>query len=99
MIYVNDIPKYLSNCKIVLLAHDALLYICQLNLVDAINYVQANLNELYRWFCQNKLKLNCDKTKYMIFNRNYEECYNIRLEIKKHEIEKVDKTEIFRHHY
>ena len=27
----------------------------------------------------------------MIFNRNYEGCNNIRLEIKEHEIEKVDK--------
>ena len=41
---------------------------------------------------QNKLKLNCDKTKYMmIFNRNYKVCNNIRLEIREHEIERVDK--------
>ena len=39
--------------------------------MDVVNYVQADLNELYKWLCQNKLKLNCDKTKYMIFNRNY----------------------------
>ena len=62
-----------------------------MNLIDTVNYVQADLNALYRWLCQNKLKLNCDKTKYIIFNRNYEECNNIRPEIKEHKIENVDK--------
>ena len=74
---------------------DALLYISQLNLIDAVNYVQADLNSLFRWLCQNKLKLNCDKIEYMIFNRNYEGCNNIRLEIKEQEIEKVDQNKIF----
>ena len=64
-----------------------------MNLINAVNYVQADLNALYRRLCQNKLKLNCDRTKYMIFNRNYEECNNIRLEIKEHEIAKVDKMQ------
>ena len=44
MIYINDISKCLSNCKIVLLADDALLYISQLNLIGAVNYVQSDLN-------------------------------------------------------
>ena len=74
LIYINDIPKCLSNCKIVLFASDALLYISYLNLIDGVNYVQADLNTLYRWLFQNKPKLNWDKTKYMVFNRNYDEC-------------------------
>ena len=44
LVYINDISKCLSNCKIVLFADDALLYISQLNLIDAVNYVQADLN-------------------------------------------------------
>ena len=72
LIFINDIPKWLRNYKIVFFDDDALLYISQLNLIDAANYVQADLNALYRWLCQNKPKLNCDKTKYVIFNRNYE---------------------------
>ena len=81
MIYIKDIPKCLSNCKIVLFADDVLLYTSLLNLIDDANYVQADLYELCRWLCQNNLKLNSDKTTYMIFNRNYEGCNNIRLKI------------------
>ena len=91
LMYVNDIPKCLSNCKIVLFADDAHLCNSQLNSIYSVNYVQADLNALYRWLCQNRLKLNRDETKYMIINRNYEGCNNIRLKINKHEIEKVDK--------
>ena len=47
LIYINDIPKCLSNCKIVLFADDALLYISQLNLIDAVNCVQADKQIIY----------------------------------------------------
>ena len=37
-------------------------------------YIIANieLNQLYKWFCANKLSLNANKTKYIIFRSNHE---------------------------
>ena len=67
-------------------ADDALLCISKLNFIDAVKCII--------WMVMSyisQLKLNCVKTKYMIFDRIYEGYSNIRLKIKEQEIERVDK--------
>lgn len=68
LLYINDIERIIKYSKLVLFADDALLYISGDNvncIVDQINLDMENLNI---WFKMNKLKLNENKTKGMIFN-------------------------------
>jgi len=48
-------------------------------------YINANkaINDLYEWFCANKLALNANKTKYIVINRKIARCnlaeYNVNI--------------------
>lgn len=95
-IYINDIKKCLRHCKIRLFADDALVTISETNAYDAMLKMQEDLDSLYRWLCIRKLKLNVDKTKFMIICKNRSSTgnnhlSNIGLRIKNDELQKVDK--------
>ena len=40
------------------------------NLENAIGKMQADIDDLYIWLCENKLKLNISETKFMTLMRN-----------------------------
>lgn len=69
LIYINDIVNAIEGCEIRLFADDALMMISENNINTAIAKVQHELNNLYKWLCGNRLKLNINKTKYMILTR------------------------------
>ena len=68
-IYINDIVKALRYSKIKLFADDALITISGSNEKDIFEKLQQDLDSLYKWLCINKLKINIEKTKYMIITR------------------------------
>lgn len=95
IIYINDIKTCLRNCKISLFADDALVSISDKNVDCAVLKIQEDLNNLYKWLCSRKLKLNIDKTKYMIFHKNHNvvnhnTLSHSSLKIKTNAIERVD---------
>lgn len=65
LIYINDIFSSITNCKIILFADDALIYVSADNANDCYAQMNFDLNKLEVWLQNNKLKLNTDKTKYM----------------------------------
>ena len=70
IIYTNDLPNSLLNCKSILFADDTTLFCCSsiLQLLNShTNHYLVNLTER---FWANKLSLNVDKTHYVIFTRN-----------------------------
>ncbi|XP_055390584.1 uncharacterized protein LOC129619367 [Condylostylus longicornis] len=71
LIYVNDMAKVVQRSKLVLFADDALLYVCCDAVEECVNIVNDDLNNLCCWSKMNKLKLNINKTKFMLFNSNY----------------------------
>ena len=66
-VYVNDIGKS-SKFDILSFADDTTLYLSNYNLNTL--YINANkaINDLYEWFCPNKLALNVNKTKDIVIN-------------------------------
>ena len=75
LIYINDIERVVTNCKLLMFADDALLYVESDEVRVAVNKINDDLQHLSNWFKMNKMKLNIDKTKYMILNsRNVDNC-------------------------
>jgi hypothetical protein len=66
ILYINDIKNSIKFCKVNLFADDTLLYIATDNLQDAVNKINEDLASLSTWLGLNKLKLNIQKTKYMV---------------------------------
>ena len=64
--YANDIPCNLKS-KVALYADDTILYSSVKNDQQALVKLQEDLNSLESWCLRNKLTINTDKTKYMIF--------------------------------
>ena len=65
LIYVNDIHK---SCSTILLsfADDTTLYTSNSNIKQLFSDANKHINDLFKWFCANKLSLNAGKTKYII---------------------------------
>ena len=75
-IFVNCLPKIVT-CKTVMYADDTSL-MCKAKNVDELQIqLESNLKAVSSWFKANKLTLNTDKTKFMVFGTNHVlECYN-----------------------
>lgn len=69
LLYVNDIVKSIVHSKIALFADDTLVYISGKNVQNAVNKLNEDLSRINAWLNVNKLKLNVDKTKYMVAKR------------------------------
>ena len=65
LLYVNDISK---SCRgnILSFADDTTLYMSNSNLNELFLEANSTINELFQWFCANRLSLNPTKTKYTI---------------------------------
>ena len=48
LIYINDLPEYVTNCTVILFAADTLLYLAIHNSSDC-SKLQDDLNNLERW--------------------------------------------------
>lgn len=73
LIYVNDIHKSCES-NILSFADDTTLYISHSNLTDLFHVANTEINNLYKWFCANKLSLNAKKTKYIVIRPKYRQC-------------------------
>jgi hypothetical protein len=70
ILYINDIKNVLRYSKLNLFADDTLLYIAADTLDEAVNKMNDDLMSLFQWLALNKLKLNVQKTKYMVITLN-----------------------------
>jgi len=77
LIYINDIVNASTLLRILLFADDTTLLYSNKSYSDLFRITNIELSKLNTWFQVNKLSLNIDKTKYMIFepkkilNRKY----------------------------
>ena len=65
--YVNDLPKYTGALETYLYADDTALLSKGNNIVDINATLQNNFNNMLNWFAINRLSLNANKTKVMMF--------------------------------
>lgn len=66
ILYINDLGNELQHSKIKLFADDTLLYVITDTIEDAVSQTNSDLTTLFSKICQNKLKLNVNKTKVMV---------------------------------
>lgn len=91
LLYVNDIVKSIVHSKLALFADDTLVYISGKNVQDAVNKLNEDLSRISAWLNVNKLKLNVEKTKYMVINgRKNSDLDDICIIINGCEIERVN---------
>ena len=67
LLYINDINNKLHVCNTKLYADDTVLYAVHPQEVVCHEWLCNDLNVLMIWFCVNKLTINVDKTKVMLF--------------------------------
>lgn len=68
LLYVNDLPDYLEGDRLVLYADDITMVSSEKTpQLQRCKAVQSN-NEIHYWAKQNRLKVNTEKTSFMIFN-------------------------------
>ena len=67
LIYINDICNVSSIAKLVLFADDTNLFFSGRDPVHLNNLVNEEIPKFSQWLMANKLTLNVDKTKFMIF--------------------------------
>ena len=89
IIYMNDIKSASDRFDLVLYADDttlntALGSITQncTNLVETSHIISNELNKIYLWLNANRLSLNFEKKKYMIFQRQHKKARTLSLDIK-----------------
>jgi hypothetical protein len=70
LLYINDLPQYLSDAEVVLFADDTNILVTDKD----INTLQGKINrvmiQLESWFLRNNLVINTDKTKATLFQLN-----------------------------
>lgn len=71
ILYINDIVKQAKQCNIQLFADDTLLYYIGDNITDIVNIINLELCQITNWLTKNSLKVNIEKTKFMILKSRY----------------------------
>lgn len=69
ILYINDICSVTNEFNYVLFADDTTLYCSGENLELFLSKAEKGLQRLKNWFDFNKLSLNIDKTKYIVFSK------------------------------
>ena len=67
ILYINDICKVSDVFKFVLFADDTNIFCSGDNMQHLLNMITSEMNKLKKWFDRNKLSLNLNKTKIMLF--------------------------------
>ena len=71
ILYINDFHNCLNNANVLQYADDTLIHTHGKNLNQAISSLTDDFFSAYNWFNVNKLKLNINKTKFIIFSTKH----------------------------
>lgn len=91
-LYINDLPSVTNFFECVMYADDCAFSssITRENLIDAEVSINLNLDKIYRWLCSNKIMINSDKTKYILYSYRGDVNLNFPIMLGTSEIAKVD---------
>ena len=96
IIYINDFPESTKKFDFIIYADDTTLsstintFNNKLKNVDTQTLINDELSKIIEWLNINKLSLNKDKSKYMIFHMNKKEIPSFSLKLGNSNIKKVD---------
>ena len=88
LIYVNDITNVITNNYSMILFADDTNLIFEIENQDT-HFINQVLTDISKWFSSNKLSLNIDKTKFILFGKNSQEQNAIHLKINGVNIDRV----------
>ena len=71
ILYINDLPKHVSNVKVSMYADDTALYYNSNDINDIVVKMNRDLKNVRKWLVRNKLSLNVKKTEFMIVGSNH----------------------------
>ena len=69
LMYINDLPNITNKCNFTLFADDTTLTFKSHKLNDLEKEINSTLVLICDWLCGNKLVINIDKTKLILFHR------------------------------
>ena len=81
MIYINDFTLATNIFSTTLFAYHTSLTITGKYLDEILNSANVALSSVYEWLCANKLTLNLNKTKYMVYQLRQKFDYNVYFRI------------------
>ena len=72
LIFMNDISQCTNQFKYILHADDSTLSTCvpDDNVVNSVELINSELKCLEQWLMSNKISINADKTKFILFSCN-----------------------------
>ena len=77
VMFINDLPDCITESRCVIYADDTTLYASSRNPTNIEFALNKDLNIVSRWFVRNKLKLNVDKSKFLVIHpRNMSERFS-----------------------
>lgn len=91
VLYINDIVSAPEFAKIKMFADDTTVTIKAKDIETAIRMMNSDLNRIYKWLNINKLKLNIEKTKWMLFANKTNITIIQNVKIGANSIERVNK--------
>ena len=68
LLYINDLPNVSKILSFVIYADDTNIFLNHVNIDSATNIMNCELVKLAHWFAANKLSLNINKTKFIVFH-------------------------------
>lgn len=92
LLYINNLGKCLFSSNIRMFADDTLIYIISDNLEIAQKQIIDDLNRIYLKLCQNKLKLNIDKSNVMIISNKRIDKSKLNMNIGGHALKIVEEV-------
>ena len=66
IIYINDLPNNVSNCKVSMYADDTALYYASKDINELVKVINDDLINVTAWLNKNKLSLNVNKTEVIL---------------------------------
>jgi hypothetical protein len=67
LLFINDLPQALQEAKVVLFADDTNILLTDNKLISLNEKIQKVRKQLDKWFHENHLIINTDKTKVLFF--------------------------------
>ena len=90
LLYINDLPSISNQLYFTLFADDTNAFISAPSADVAANIMNHELIKLNSWLVANRLKLNIEKTKYIIFSASNRITMNTQVKLNNNPIEKVN---------
>ena len=81
LIYINDFPNVTSILKTILFADDSTFCFSHSDYQNMITMINEELVNIHQWTLANRLTINVEKTKMMLFTNRFDKGESSRVKI------------------